>query len=933
MKKKFDITKVTVYGILIFVFLYACAGVGYALDLSYIDGEIDINLLANNLNLALSNTDGVLSSLKDTSTYCFKFTGFGVFGGGIYALCKYTDRKKFHRRGVEYGSARWGTYAEAKKLVEPEKSRNKKKVSKPLSIYDNDLNEELTIKTFTYKSIKKQITKQFGYEDKKLNQVISQVISKMSNYELTTLITSYPDILSKKEEDTTSPETINNVLLIGRKVIYKEITNTILEISVKSKRTKVSKFYMLKFMDRAEIEEVLKGLKITKDTSLKVLEFIHNQNLTNKPYFTKYNEYKIYKDTSNMVTVINTKNGVSCSISIDKNNKKDSISKLKKIFDIVDKLALKIFETAIKPKEVESHIINISQNVQLDLNTRYTRLNLNVIVFGASGSGKSRFFAKPNILEANCSYVVTDPKGELLRSCGKFLEDKGYEVRVLNVMAEGMKTSFNYNPFAYLTDSEGNFAPNNVMKMITALLQNTKAEGQSGGDQFWEDATTALLTALSFYLVETQEEKYQNFSSIMDLLKEAEVKDNQEDFQSDLDLRFAELEAKSKNSLAVKFYKDYKKSAGDTAKSILISCSVRLRAFNMPDVANLTYCDTIDIKSIGDKKTAVFLIIPSTDTTFNFLIAMFYAQLFDILYDRANFKYGGRLPIHVRCILDEFANIGKIPEFEKKLATMRSMEISANCIFQNVAQLKKMYEKSWQELIGNCDTRLLLGASDTETLEYFSKALGKETIDTRNNSQSKGKNFSNSTNDGAVGRELLTPDEIEVMDTNKCIVMVRNHHPFLDDKFKLEKHRNYSYLEDANSRNAYLITDVHTKVIDVEFPSYKELQNEIHTEPVDDEVSISMGQDENIKVKSEELIENKEPNVENVEFPIDISEFYEIDEELFLESFAENEEIKSIVLIEPLDSSKIHNATEKELNTIQDLKEVENEEDFFIMED
>jgi type IV secretion system protein VirD4 len=497
-------------------------------------------------------------------------------------------------------------------------------------------------------------------------------------------------------------------------------------------------------------------------------------------------------------------------------------------------------------------------------------------------------------------------------------------------MAEGMKTSCNYNPFAYLNDSNGDFAPNNVMKMITALLQNTKAEGSSSGDQFWEDATTALLTALSFYLVETQEEQYRNFSSIMDLLKEAEVKDGDDDFKSDLDLRFADVESKDPNSLAVKFYKDYKKSAGDTAKSILISCSVRLKAFNMPDVANLTHCDTIDISTIGDKKTAVFLIIPSTDTTFNFIVAMFYSQLFDILYDRANFKYGGRLPVHVRCILDEFANIGKIPEFEKKLATMRSMEISANCIFQNVSQLKKMYEKSWQELIGNCDTRLLLGASDTETLEYFSKALGKETIDTRNSSQSKGKNSSNSTNDGAVGRELLTPDEIEVMDTNKCIVMVRNHHPFLDDKFKLEKHRNYIHLEDFNPRNAYLIQDIHTKQLDVQFPNYKQLQETLHTEPVEDSTNPQTSQlSEGVDASSNVLIEEKQFTVESVEFPVDISKLgilEDIPEELMFEDYFESPTVQSLVLIEPLNTDKLTMETISELSNLQD---VEDEEDFF----
>lgn len=502
-----------------------------------------------------------------------------------------------------------------------------------------------------------------------------------------------------------------------------------------------------------------------------------------------------------------------------------------------------------KPKKgefVEDRNIILTNDVKMSLNTRQTRKNLNVMVIGGSGSGKSRFYVKPNLMQANTSYVCTDPKGELLRSTGKMLESYGYKIKVFNLI--DMAHSHNYNPFNYIYDVEGNYSATAVIKMVNVLMKNTSKEGGGGGDQFWDDSTKALLAALCFYLVECEDKSMQNFSEVMKLLKKAEVKEGSDDYQSDLDLIFDALEfpekyqteeaehneqfrnlnlidlAKSAKPasryMCLKYYKDFKKAAGDTAKSILISTAVRLQAFNIPEVMDLTCCDNIHLEMIGDEKTVMYIIIPSSDDTFNFLAAMMYTQLFDVLYDRANFKHGGRLPFHVRCLLDEFANVGTIPRFEELLATMRSMEISANVIIQNLSQLKKMYKDSWENVLGNCDSLLFLGGQEPTTLEHVSKTLGKETIDTRSHNRTRGKNGSTSENDGILGRELMTVDELKVMKDNECILFVRGIYPFFCDKFVIEKHTNYKLLEDADKNNAYLLSNVNTVKFQVKmFPT------------------------------------------------------------------------------------------------------------------
>jgi len=480
----------------------------------------------------------------------------------------------------------------------------------------------------------------------------------------------------------------------------------------------------------------------------------------------------------------------------------------------------------------------------MSLNTRQHRENLNVLVIGGSGSGKSRFYVKPNIMQLNTSYVVTDPKGELLRSCGRLLKKAGYEIRVFNLI--DMSHSNNYNPFNYIYDKDGNINKTYVMKMVNCLMKNTKQEGASGGDQFWDDSTKALTLAIAFYLLEKKTDENgnsldRNFSTVMKMMRLAEISEQDENHRSPLDEMMDELRGENPHSMAVSFYADFKKAPAETAKSILISAAVRFAAFNLPEVADLTHTDNIHLDTLGDRKTALFIIIPSSDATFNFLAAMMYTQLFDTLYDTANFKYGGRLPVHVRCLLDEFANVGTIPDFDKLLATMRSMEISANIIIQNLAQLKKMYDKSWEILTGNCDSLLFLGGQEASTLEAISKSLGKETIDVVSQNRTRShKSPSTSENNSILGRELMTTDELKVMKPNECVLIVRALYPFFCHKFDIEKHQNYKYLEDSNKNYAYLIDDLHTEKAPDMTEIYSEtVEPKLVAQPADDEKDIS----------------------------------------------------------------------------------------------
>ena len=437
-------------------------------------------------------------------------------------------------------------------------------------------------------------------------------------------------------------------------------------------------------------------------------------------------------------------------------------------------------------------------------------LNLNMLILGGSGTGKSRFFVKPNLLQCNTSFVVTDPSGELIQSCGKMLEQMGYKIKVFNI--NDMQHSSNYNPFHYLRDFDGKINNNNVIKMINVFMMNTKVEGTSGGDQFWDDATRLLLSAICFLLIETGSEEEQNFSNVLDLIHKAKVIDGKEEEKSELDLIFDQHKANNPKALSCQYYDEFKQAAGKTMQSILISTTTKLQHFKLEDVRNLTYTDNIHLETLGDEKTALFIIIPSSDTTFNFLAAMMYTQLFDTLYDRAISYYHGHLKYNVNFMLDEFANIGKIPEFEKILATCRKFGIGAQVILQNLSQLKRMYEKSWEELPGNCDSVLYLGGKDQSTNEYISKELGKETIDTLSINKTKSRQGSTSYNDGIMGRELATIDELLRMDNNDCIVMVRGLPPFFTPKFDVSNHPRYSMLDEADPANNtyYLENEIET---------------------------------------------------------------------------------------------------------------------------
>ena len=643
---------ILLYAIIVFAVLYVSACLGAAMDLSVDDeGVLDFNVLMTQFETVLTSTDTVGAHFTDFSSYSFKITLMVAFALGIYALMKYTSRKRLHRKGVEHGSARWANEKEEKFLADRMSAGSKPKRGKDAA--------QQSLRTAT-KPEKKKVKK-----------------SPKSPF-----------------------ETDNNILL--------------------------------------------------------------------------------------------------------------------------------------------------TQEVRMSLNTRQHRENLNVLVIGGSGSGKSRFYVKPNIMQLNTSYVVTDPKGELLRSCGRLLKKAGYEIRVFNLI--DMSHSNNYNPFNYIYDKDGNINKTYVMKMVNCLMKNTKQEGASGGDQFWDDSTKALTLAIAFYLLEKEDAKDvngnsldRNFSTVMKMMRLAEISEQDENHRSPLDEMMDELRTENPHSMAVSFYADFKKAPAETAKSILISAAVRFAAFNLPEVADLTHTDNIHLDTLGDRKTALFVIIPSSDATFNFLAAMMYTQLFDTLYDTANFKYGGRLPVHVRCLLDEFANVGTIPDFDKLLATMRSMEISANIIIQNLAQLKKMYDKSWEILTGNCDSLLFLGGQEASTLEAISKSLGKETIDVvyQNRTRSH-KSPSTSENNSILGRELMTTDELKVMKPNECVLIVRALHPFFCHKFDIEKHQNYKYLEDSNKNYAYLIDDLHTEKAPDMTEIYSEtVEPKLVAQPADDEKDIS----------------------------------------------------------------------------------------------
>lgn len=431
-------------------------------------------------------------------------------------------------------------------------------------------------------------------------------------------------------------------------------------------------------------------------------------------------------------------------------------------------------------------------------NPKYAR-NKNVLVIGGSGSGKTRFYVKPNLMQMHSSYCVTDPKGTIVLECGKMLEDNGYEIKILNTI--NFKKSMKYNPFAYLRSEK------DILKLVQTIIANTKGEGEKSGEDFWVKAEKLYYTALIGYIFYEAPREEKNFATLLDMIDASEVREDDETYMNPIDRLFEALERKEPTHFAVKQYKKYKLAAGKTAKSILISCGARLAPFDIQELRDLMKEDELELDTLGDRKTALFVIISDTDDTFNFVVSIMYSQLFNLLCDKADDEYGGRLPVHVRCLLDEFANIGLIPKFEKLIATIRSREISASIILQAQSQLKAIYKDNADTIVGNCDSTLFLGGKEKTTLKELSETLGKETIDLYNTSETRSNQKSFGLNYQKTGKELMSQDEITVMDGGKCIFQLRGVRPFLSDKFDITKHKNYKFLEDYDKKNVFDIEE------------------------------------------------------------------------------------------------------------------------------
>ncbi len=433
----------------------------------------------------------------------------------------------------------------------------------------------------------------------------------------------------------------------------------------------------------------------------------------------------------------------------------------------------------------------LTQNVSIGLDGRKHRRNLNVLVCGGSGAGKTRFYAKPNIMQTNTSFVVLDPKGELLRDTGNLLAAKGYDIKVLDLI--NMDRSHCYNPFVYLHDD------NDIQKLVTNLFRNTAPKGSKSQDPFWDQAAMMLLLALVFFLHYEAPPEEQNFPMVMELIRAGEVREDNEDFESPLDILFNRLELRAPDHIALKYYRNYRSGSGKTLKSIQITLVSRLEKFNLDPLAAITQTDDLELGNLGEKKTAVFAVIPDNDSSFNFIVGMLYTQLFQQLYYKADSEHGGRLPVHVHFVMDEFSNVALPDEFDKLLSTMRSREISVSIIIQNLAQLKALFEKQWESIVGNCDEFLYLGGNEASTHEYVSRLLGKETIDLNSYGQTHGKSGNYSTNRHIAGRELMTPDEVRMLDNDYALLFIRGERPVMDLKYDILKHPNVALTADGNA--------------------------------------------------------------------------------------------------------------------------------------
>ncbi len=464
-------------------------------------------------------------------------------------------------------------------------------------------------------------------------------------------------------------------------------------------------------------------------------------------------------------------------------------------------------------KSDKSKNLIFSKGMRMGLNGKKHRRNLNVLIVGGSGAGKTRFYAKPNIMQCNTSFVVTDPKGEILRATAPLLLDKGYDVKVFNLI--NPRDSDGYNPFKYIRTDE------DVIKLITNLIQNTTPKNAQQNDPFWEKSEIALDTALMLYLLHEAPESEQTFEMLMFLIENAATTEDEEDYQSPVDLLFEALEEESPDHIALKQYKIFKQASGKTAKSILISAAVRLAAFNLPEIAKMTSYDNLELGTMGDRKRALFCVIPDNDNSFNYLVGMLYTQAFQELYYKADHEYGGELPVPVHFVMDEFANVALPDNFERLLATMRSRRISVSIIIQNMAQLKGLFKDNWESLVGNCDTMLYLGGNEQSTHEYISKMLGKETIDTRTRGVTKGSHGSSNTNYQNTGRELLTLDEVRLLDNSKTLIFIRGEKPVMDNKFDILSHSNVKLTADGGATpyvhskdDKYFVKNMITKISD-----------------------------------------------------------------------------------------------------------------------
>ena len=455
-------------------------------------------------------------------------------------------------------------------------------------------------------------------------------------------------------------------------------------------------------------------------------------------------------------------------------------------------------EPFVAPKFEDNIILTKTERLMMSnrpKNPAHAR-NKNVLIIGGSGSGKTRFWLKPNLLQMHSSYVITDPKGSIVIECGNALLKNNYNIKIFNTI--NFKKSMHYNPFAYIHSEK------DILKLVTTLIANTKGDGKAG-DEFWTKAETLLYCALIGYIHYEAPVEEQNFSTLIEFLNAMEVREDDEDFQNPVDMMFEALEKKKPNHFAVRQYKKYKLAAGKTAKSILISCGARLAPFDIQEVRDITAYDELQLDTLGDKKTALFLIMSDTDSTFNFLISMIYTQLFNLLCEKADDVYGGRLPVHVRCLIDEAANIGQIPNLEKLVATIRSREISACLVLQAQSQLKAIYKDNADTIIGNMDSRIFLGGSEPTTLKELNQSLGKETIDTYNTGESRGRETSHSLNYQKLGKDLASVDELAVLDGSKCILQLRGVRPFMSDKYDLTQHPNYKFTSDYDKKNAFNI--------------------------------------------------------------------------------------------------------------------------------